>query len=61
MPRYTHVDDPQHLGDELERRAVFRRQRARRIAVLHYDSDFDIIARVTGQPTEWVEPHGSLT
>jgi predicted nucleic acid-binding protein len=31
---------------------------ARRITVLHYDSDFDIIANVTGQPTQWVVPHG---
>lgn len=28
--------------------------------VLHYDSDYDRIAAVTGQPTEWVAPHGSL-
>lgn len=28
--------------------------------VLHYDKDFDIIASVTGQATEWVAPAGSL-
>lgn len=28
--------------------------------VLHYDADFDHIAAVTGQPTEWVVPHGSV-
>lgn len=28
--------------------------------VLHYDKDFDIISSVTGQPTEWVVPAGSL-
>src|SRR5262249_21165 len=28
--------------------------------VLHYDSDYDRIAKVTGQPTEWVAPRGSL-
>lgn len=28
--------------------------------VLHYDADFDRIARVTGQPMEWVAPVGSL-
>ena len=33
---------------------------ARRVAVLHYDSDFDIIAGATGQPTEWVVPHGTI-
>ncbi|MGI8517109.1 MAG: PIN domain nuclease [Acidimicrobiia bacterium] len=28
--------------------------------VWHYDQDFDRIASVTGQPTEWVAPRGSL-
>jgi predicted nucleic acid-binding protein len=28
--------------------------------VLHYDSDFDLVASVTGQPAEWVAPRGSL-
>ena len=28
--------------------------------VWHYDEDFDRIAAVTGQPTEWVAPRGSL-
>ena len=27
--------------------------------VLHYDSDFDVISEVTGQPVEWVVPQGS--
>lgn len=27
--------------------------------VLHYDSDFDHIAAVSGQPTRWVVPRGS--
>ena len=30
------------------------------LAVLHYDADFDMIARVTGQPCEWVVPAGSV-
>ena len=30
------------------------------LTVLHYDRDFDRIASVTGQPTEWVAPAGSL-
>jgi predicted nucleic acid-binding protein len=33
---------------------------ARQIAVLHYDSDFDLIATATGQPTQWVVPHGTI-
>jgi predicted nucleic acid-binding protein len=30
------------------------------LMVLHYDSDFDLIAAATGQPTEWVVPAGSI-
>ena len=29
-------------------------------AVLHYDADYDRIAAVTGQVTEWAAPQGSL-
>lgn len=30
------------------------------VAVRHYDSDFDLIAEVTGQPAEWIVPRGSV-
>lgn len=30
------------------------------VAVLHYDSDFDLIASVTGQRCTWVVPAGSV-
>lgn len=30
------------------------------LTVLHYDADYDLIATVTGQHTEWVAPKGSL-
>lgn len=30
------------------------------LTILHYDSDFEHIAAITGQPTEWVSPPGSL-
>jgi predicted nucleic acid-binding protein len=30
------------------------------LTVLHYDHDFDLIAAVTGQPTEWVVPRGTV-
>ena len=30
-----------------------------RATLLHYDSDFDTIAALTGQPAEWVIPRGS--
>jgi predicted nucleic acid-binding protein len=30
------------------------------LTVLHYDKDFDLIAKVTGQAMEWVVPAGSV-
>lgn len=30
------------------------------VSLLHYDADFDRIARVTGQATRWVVPRGSV-
>jgi len=30
------------------------------LTVLHYDADFDLVATVTGQPTRWVVPRGSV-
>jgi len=30
------------------------------LTILHYDADFDLIADVTRQPTEWVVPRGSI-
>jgi len=31
-----------------------------RVAVLHYDADYDLIAGITGQPTRWVAPRGAV-
>lgn len=31
------------------------------LVVLHYDSDFELIAGVTGQPTEWIVPAGTAS
>lgn len=30
------------------------------LTVLHYDSDYDRIAEITGQPMQWVMPRGSV-
>ncbi len=35
-------------------------EHTRNRTVLHYDADHDRIAAITGQPTEWVAPRGSL-
>ncbi|HEY2286186.1 MAG TPA: PIN domain nuclease [Streptosporangiaceae bacterium] len=32
-----------------------------RVTVLHYDSDYDDIAAVTGQPMQWVAPRGTIS
>jgi predicted nucleic acid-binding protein len=31
-----------------------------RVTILHYDSDYDLITEVTGQPTQWVVPRGTV-
>jgi predicted nucleic acid-binding protein len=31
-----------------------------RVTVMHYDGDYDLIAQVTGQPTQWVVPRGTV-
>jgi predicted nucleic acid-binding protein len=31
------------------------------LPLLHYDGDFDAIAAITGQPTRWIAPRGSLS
>lgn len=43
------------LGDLIIAAAAERAQ----LVVLHYDRDFDRIAAITSQPTEWVVPPGT--
>lgn len=31
-----------------------------RVTVLHYDGDYDFIAKITGQPTQWVVARGTV-
>jgi len=31
------------------------------LTVLHYDADYERIAKLTGQPTRWVVPRGSVS
>ena len=33
---------------------------AHTMTVVHYDSDFDHISTVTGQPTTWIVPAGTI-
>lgn len=32
---------------------------ARNLTVLHYDADFELVATITGQPTEWIVNRGT--
>lgn len=59
---------------QVQRMLAARSQRGRKIpdllvaaaaeelsyTILHYDRDFDLISSVTGQPSEWVVPQGSV-
>jgi predicted nucleic acid-binding protein len=31
------------------------------LTVMHYDADFDRIAEITGQPTQWVVEAGNVS
>jgi predicted nucleic acid-binding protein len=31
------------------------------VTLLHYDGDYDLIADVTGQPSEWIVPKGQIS
>jgi predicted nucleic acid-binding protein len=50
----------QHRGASIADLIVAATARACRLTVLHYDADFETIAAVTGQPTRWVVPAGTV-
>ncbi len=31
-----------------------------RVTILHYDAGYDLIAQITGQPTQWIVPRGTV-
>lgn len=31
------------------------------VTILHYDSSYDLIAKITSQPTQWVVPAGTVS
>jgi predicted nucleic acid-binding protein len=63
-----------HRALQVQRQLALQHQRGRRIpdlliaaaaeerdlTLLHYDGDFDLVARVTGQRCEWVVPAGAI-
>jgi predicted nuclease of predicted toxin-antitoxin system len=50
----------QHRAVSLPDLLVAACAEANDLVVLHYDADFDRIAKVTGQPTQWVVPRGAV-
>jgi predicted nucleic acid-binding protein len=54
------ADRGQHRGANVPDLVVAAAAERAGLTVLHYDSDFELIASVTGQSTEWVVPRGSV-
>ncbi|MDX2972023.1 PIN domain nuclease [Kribbella solani] len=50
----------QHRGFRLPDLIIAATAELAGLTVLHYDEDYDRIAKVTGQAVEWVVPKGSL-
>lgn len=49
----------QHRALSLVDALVAAAAEARDLTVLHYDSDFELVAEVTGQPHEWIVERGT--
>jgi predicted nucleic acid-binding protein len=58
--RLAHVGGLHHRSVTIADLLIAAAAESKGVAVLHYDEDFERIAAVTGQPTEWVAPRGSL-
>jgi predicted nucleic acid-binding protein len=54
------ADKGQHRAASIPDLVVAAAAERAGLTVLHYDADFELIATVTGQPTEWVVPRGSV-
>jgi predicted nucleic acid-binding protein len=54
------ADKAQHRAASIPDLVVAAAAERAGLTLLHYDADFELIATVTGQPTEWVVPRGSV-
>ena len=50
----------QHRGAKIADLLIAAAAETAGLVVLHYDHDFDLIAEITGQPTEWIVPAGAV-
>lgn len=55
-----HLASKSQRGRKIPDLLIAAAAEAHRLTVLHYDQDFDKIAKLTGQPCEWVVPAGSI-
>lgn len=55
------ADRSQQRGAKIADLLIAAAAEAADLVVLHYDHDFDVIAAVTGQPTEWIVPPGTVS
>lgn len=51
----------QHRGAKIADLLIAAAAEAAGLVVLHYDHDFDVIADVTGQRSEWIVPAGAIS
>jgi predicted nucleic acid-binding protein len=56
----TLVERRQHRAVSIPDLLIAATAEIERLTVLHYDADFDLIAEVTGQPSEWIVPRGTI-
>ena len=54
------TEQAQHRSASIPDLIVAATARARGLEILHYERDFDTIARYTEQPTRWIVPPGTV-
>ncbi len=58
--RLAHVGGLHHRSVKIADLVIAASAEAAEATVLHYDADYDRIARITSQPVQWIAPRGSL-
>ena len=58
--RLAHVGGLHHRSVKIADLVIAASAEAAAATVLHYDADYDRIASITGQTTQWIAPRGSL-
>lgn len=53
------AESSQHRGAAIADLIIAAAAEAAQLTVLHYDAGFELNARVTGQPVEWIVPRGT--